>query len=348
MNSRTPSSSEIQTAHEYRPGGQSFRAAVIRWLCRIFVRPTLACWPLRGPLSRMMPLVNLALRVVPRLRGTECEHVDGGDWRAEFVRPRGTVDRTAAILYLHGGAFLFCGLATHRRIVERLALKTGLPVLSVAYRHLPKGRLDDSLADAAEAVRWLETHGIAPNTVVCVGDSAGGHLAFALALNAPAAGLSRPAGVVGLSPWLDFDSVAKLGHRNARTDVFIPARRLSRVGLLCAGTGTEIDPVRSPVNGDLSNFPPVLIQCAEDEVLRCDAELMAERLTAAGVEHKLQIWQGQVHAFPVLAHALPESRAALDEIATFTSRVLDIPPPPTAAAPQTGDPSTSKHQGPTS
>lgn len=332
MNSRTPSSSEIQTAHEYRPGGQSFRAAVIRWLCRIFVRPTLACWPLRGPLSRMMPLVNLALRVVPRLRGTECEHVDGGDWRAEFVRPRGTVDRSAAILYLHGGAFLFCGLATHRRIVERLALKTGLPVLSVAYRHLPKGRLDDSLADAAEAVRWLETHGIAPNKVVCVGDSAGGHLAFALALNARAAGLSRPAGVVGLSPWLDFDSVAKLGHRNARTDVFIPARRLSRVGLLCAGTGTEIDPVRSPVNGDLSNFPPVLIQCAEDEVLRCDAELMAERLTAAGVEHNLQIWQGQVHAFPVLAHALPESRAALDEIATFTRRVLDIPPPPTAAA----------------
>lgn len=52
---------------------------------------------------------------------------------------------------------------------------------------------------------------------------------------------------------------------------------------------------------------------------------MTERLKAAGVEHSLQIWQGQVHAFPVLSHVLPESRAALDEIATFTTRVLGIP-----------------------
>jgi acetyl esterase/lipase len=44
---------------------------------------------------------------------------------------------------------------------------------------------------------------------------------------------------------------------------------------------------------------------------------MAQRLRSAGVETTLQIWQGQVHAFPVLANALPDSRAALEEIVAF-------------------------------
>nr|WP_083467318.1 alpha/beta hydrolase [Kibdelosporangium sp. MJ126-NF4]CEL22756.1 putative esterase [Kibdelosporangium sp. MJ126-NF4]CTQ89895.1 putative esterase [Kibdelosporangium sp. MJ126-NF4] len=307
---------------EYRPGGQGFRAALIRGLCRVFVWPTLAWWPLRGPLATLIPLVNLVMSVTPRLRSTRMERVVGASWRGELVRPHGPATRAGALLYLHGGAFVFCGLATHRRIVERLALRTGLPVLSVEYRQLPRARLDESLADVIDAFRWLVDNGH-DGSIVCVGDSAGGHLAFALALAAEKAGVSGPAGVVGLSPWLDFDSRTKQAHPNSRKDVFIPTRRLSRVARLCTGTqDRDIDPLRSPVNGTLGCLPPVLLLCAEDEVLRCDAELMAERLEAADVEYKIQIWQGQVHAFPVLGHFLPESRAAIDEIAHFVDDVV--------------------------
>jgi acetyl esterase/lipase len=301
------------------------KAAVIRAMSRIFVWTTLSIWPLRGPLARWMPLVNFALKPVPRLRGTKVEFVKTPTWRAEFVRTGGTTNTDGAILYLHGGAFVFCGLATHRRIVERLALLTGLPVLSVEYRQLPKGRLDESLSDADEAVAWLAAQGIDPETLVYMGDSAGGCLAFALALKAKDTGLPRPAGLVGLSPWLDFDSVTKRAHRNAGTDVFVPARRLDRIAkLVAAGADGMVDPLRSPINGELASLPPVLIQCAEDEVLRVDAELMSDRLTTEGVRHTLQIWQGQVHAFPVLAHLLPESRAALDDIAEFVADVLSV------------------------
>ncbi|MBB5918287.1 acetyl esterase/lipase [Nocardia transvalensis] len=314
--------------YEYRPGGRGVRAAVIRGLCRIFVLPTLRWWPLRGPLARLMPLVDVVFRPVPRLAGTEYEPVRGAGWRGELVRPCDAATGGGAILYLHGGAFLFCGLASHRRIVERLALRTGLPVLSVAYRHLPKQRLDVSIADATDAFGWLVARGVPAESIVCIGDSAGGHLAFALAFHAARTGAGRPAGVVAMSPWLDFDNAAKSAHDNARRDVFIPATRLDRVAALLTGSehSAAIDPLRSPVNLDPGVLPPVLIQCAEDEVLRCDAELMADRLSAAGIENTLQIWQGQVHAFPVLADLLPESRAALDDIAAFTTRVLPTPP----------------------
>ncbi|MCW2941876.1 MAG: putative esterase [Actinomycetia bacterium] len=56
-----------------------------------------------------------------------------------------------------------------------------------------------------------------------------------------------------------------------------------------------VDPLLSPCNGDLSQLPPVLIQCGSTEVLRVDAELMASRLAEAGVPVRLQIWEGQVH-----------------------------------------------------
>ena len=85
---------------------------------------------------------------------------------------------------MHGGAFLLCGTATHRRIVERLAARTGMTVLSVNYRQLPDGRLADSLSDCSEAYQWLLDHGHPAHRIVLAGDSAGGHLAFATALAA--------------------------------------------------------------------------------------------------------------------------------------------------------------------
>jgi acetyl esterase/lipase len=206
-------------------------------------------------------------------------------------------------------------MGTHRRIVERLAERTGMTVLSVDYRQLPKGRLDDSVSDCEDAYQWLLRQGHPADRIVLAGDSAGGHLAFATALRLRDDGAPVPAGVVGLSPWLDFDHMAKIRHHNARRDAYIPARRLRKVGRMVVGAHPELH--HSPVNADLTGMPPSLIICAEGEVLRVDAELMAERLVEAGVPCTLQIWEGQVHAFPVLTELTPESGLALEEILAF-------------------------------
>jgi acetyl esterase/lipase len=49
---------------------------------------------------------------------------------------------------------------------------------------------------------------------------------------------------------------------------------------------------------------------------------MADRLADADVPVTLQVWAGQVHAFPVLGNLLPESRAAIHGIATFIRDVV--------------------------
>ncbi|HEY4023180.1 MAG TPA: alpha/beta hydrolase [Pseudonocardiaceae bacterium] len=299
--------------------GVSIRARVVYAAARLMLRPLLTHWPL-NPLGLLpLPLVDYAAELLPNPHDTEFERVELPGFRGQWARAEG-VEEDGAVLYFHGGAFIACGLATHRHEVAKISATAGLPVLSVAYRQLPQVPLAGSLLDCLAAYRHLLDSGLDPSRIVLAGDSAGGHLAFATALAAMAEDLPQPAGIVALSPWLDFDATAKIAHPNAARDAYAPVSRLPFLATLCLGRG-ELDPLASPVNRDLTGLPPVLLLAAEDEMLRCDAELMAERLAAAGVPCRLQIWAGQIHAFPVLGDLLPESREAIHEIGTFIREV---------------------------
>lgn len=306
--------SAVEPVVDHRDG-VSIRARVVYAAARLMLRPLLTYWPL-NPLGMVpLPLVDGLAELLPNPHDTDFERVELPGFRGEWARAE-SVEEDGAVLYFHGGAFVACGLATHRHEVAKISGSAGLPVLSVAYRQLPTVPLAGSLLDCLAAYRHLLDSGLDPSRIVFAGDSAGGHLAFATALTARHEGLPQPAGIVALSPWLDFDATAKLAHPNAARDAYAPVSRLPFLTKLCLGKGA-VDPLASPVNCNLTGLPPVLLLAAEDEMLRCDAELMAERLAAAGVPCTLQIWAGQVHAFPVLGDLLPESRAAIHEIGAF-------------------------------
>ncbi|HEX4700716.1 MAG TPA: alpha/beta hydrolase [Pseudonocardiaceae bacterium] len=301
----------------------SVRARIVFAAARLMLRPVLTYWPLTTWGLRPLFLLESAAGLLPAPCGVRVERVDFGGFAGEWVRPDPTEETALSasadgapgvVLYLHGGAFVTCGVATHRYEVALIAQASGLPVLSVGYRQLPTVRLAGSVDDCLSVYRGLLAEGFDPSRIVIAGDSAGGNLAFATALAARAEGLPGPAGIVALSPWLDFDATAKLAHPNAGRDAYAPVSRLPELARLL---GADQTPDPSPVHSDLTGLPPVLLVASESEMLRCDAELMAERLAAADVPVALQIWAGQVHAFPVLGNLLPESKAAIREIATF-------------------------------
>lgn len=308
----------MQQIHE----GSSARSLVVRTFARTVIKPTFTYFPSSGLLSHGLHALELGARAIPRDRRVSVEPVVGEGWVAELVQPRAGVSGEGAIAYFHGGGFLFCGMATHRRIVEQLSLRTGLPVLSVAYRQSTKGLVETSIADCIAATDWLIERGIDPERIVVAGDSAGGHLSFQVAIEATQRAVPL-AGVIGLSPWLDFDNTVRRAHPNARRDHYIPARRLGRIARQVTGR-TILEPGLSPVNRDLRNMPPALIVCAADEVLRHDAELMTERLEAVGAAVDLHVWHGQIHAFPVMGALTPESSACLDLISSFVQDQLGL------------------------
>lgn len=310
----------------------SREAKLLRTLASTLLWPLMSYFPLRPWTIPVFGLLETAaaLRPAPRWSRTEPVGLDG--FPAEWVYADNATDDDGVVLYFHGGAFLFCGPATHRPAVAAMSRASGMPHLSVAYRQLPEVPLRGSIDDCLTAYRYLLSQGYAPEQIAFAGDSAGGYLAFATALQAAAAGLPQPAAIVAISPWLDLDCDAKLAHPNGRRDAYAPVKRLpALVELLTEGV-VPVDPLLSPVNHDLSVLPPSLLIAAEPEMLRCDSELMAERLAAAGVPATLQIWDGQLHAFPIMYGVMPEAANAILEIGSFVRRMVGAALAPVAKA----------------
>jgi len=79
---------------------------------------------------------------------------------------------------------------------------------------------------------------------------------------------------------------------------------------LYAGARKLADPEISPLYGELSGFPPLLIFIGSEEVLYDDALNLAQKASQAGSDVKLIEWSGLFHVFVYLFPFLPEGAEA--------------------------------------
>jgi acetyl esterase/lipase len=310
----------------------SIQSRVLATALRHTVRPTLAVWS-RLPFDLQPPnFVDLVAKLLPVPEGAQWRRVTVGAAEAEWISGPGVDEASphadhSVILYLHGGAFLTCGLNTHRRMVSRISSAAGQPVLNLAYRQMPEVSITESINDGVHAFRWLLDQGYQADRITIAGDSAGGYMAFGIARAVVDAGWGQPAGVVAISPLLDLQPEHKRAHRNAhRCDVF-PLSALERFSKIAIRRerhdGTPDRPC--PVNMDVDGLPPALIQIGSREILMADAEVMANRLTAAGIACEFQVWSRQVHVFQA-ASWVPEAQRAVAEVALFVRSLEDQRP----------------------
>ncbi len=310
--------------------GASLQSRALGFGLRHSVRPLLGMWA-RLPFDIFPPnVIDQVARFLPLHAGTMWRTIDLSDCKSEWLQAKGVGDIThgndGAILYFHGGAFLTCGLNTHRRLVSRISYSSKQPVLNVGYRQMPYEPITESVADGVDGFRWLLDQGYKPENITIAGDSAGGYLAFSVARAVMDKGWGRPAGVVAISPLLDFDPTAKKSHRNANRCQTFPMNAVAKLSdvTLRMDTRRGIAGSRTcPVDMPLGDMPPALIHIGSREVLMADAELMANRLVSAGVPCDLQVWDRQVHVFQAAAAWIPEARTAIDEIGTFVQRLAE-------------------------
>jgi len=65
----------------------------------------------------------------------------------------------------------------------------------------------------------------------------------------------------------------------------------------------------------------LLLQVGTHELLHDDAIVFAEKAATAGVDVELEIWEDMFHVWHALAGFMPEADMALDNIATFISKL---------------------------
>ncbi|MDA1075152.1 MAG: alpha/beta hydrolase [Proteobacteria bacterium] len=224
------------------------------------------------------------------------------------------------VLYLHGGGYVLGSLNTHAELMGRISAECRAPVLGVEYRLAPEHPYPAALDDALAAYQRLLSNGIKPEQIVIAGDSAGGGLSLACLLALKEAGLPLPAGAMLLSPWTDLTGSGASIKSRADADPMVSARLLDPMVALYKGDQPADLPRLSPLFGDLSGLPPLLIQVGDAEILLDDSTRLSERAKAAGVDATLQIYDGAFHVFQNMPD-LPESAEALKAMAGFFDRV---------------------------
>jgi acetyl esterase/lipase len=274
---------------------------------------------------RLGRLIDLPAAAVVPPAGTRRRTVQLGKFRAEWLWHDDLADprhrQDSALLYFHGGGFIGGGLNTHRRLVAKIGRASGMPAFNVDYRHLPGAHFTETLDDAVESYEYLLEQGFRSERIIVSGDSAGGGLAFRLALATRERGLPMPGGISAVAPWADFDSTARDTHPNRHRDSYIPTRILEVIARQGFAIDGELDPTWSPVNHDFTGLPPVLIQVGSTECLLPDAEMLTRRCVQANVPVQLQIWDRAPHVHHVGSDLLSDARAAIRDLGEFHRRM---------------------------
>jgi epsilon-lactone hydrolase len=221
------------------------------------------------------------------------------------------------ILYFHGGGYCIGTAATHRDLVARLCRASGARALSVDYRLAPEHVFPAAVEDGVASYRWLRKQGIAAQSIVVAGDSAGGGLALATLLALRDAGDALPAAAVCMSPVTDLAKEGESMRTKASLDPMVQPASSAAYACRYIGGGDHKAPLASPLYADLKGLPPLLLLVGTSEVLLDDSTRFAAKARAAGVTVELEVWDEMIHIWPYFAAILPEARQAIDRMGAF-------------------------------
>ena len=317
MQSPTPEDPAATTTwsvtHRISPADQAAIAAT-----RAIVEPGKGL--LRGVAARQ-PFDEIMGHVVPPADvAYEAGTIGGvsGWWaRPTKRRPEGT------ILYFHGGWYVLGSAQAYRNFAGHFANRSGAEVFVADYRLAPEHPFPAGLLDAQACYRGLIERGV--RRIAIAGDSAGGGLTLALLSllkTQEASGGVLPTAAVVLSPLTDLTLSGRSWETRAVADPYFTKEQAVSLVPLYLGSHDPKDPLASPLFGNLAGLPPIRVLVGDDELLLDDSLRYVERAVAAGVDARVDIWEGLPHVFPSAVGQLEAAGQALSAIGSFLAERL--------------------------
>lgn len=208
------------------------------------------------------------------------------------------------ILQLHGGAYRK-SLADYPTMYQRTAVKyseiSGARVLTIDYRVAPANPFPAALDDAVDAYQWLLDNGYKSENIIIAGDSAGGGLTLATALYLRDNNIDMPVALITMSAW------ANLDYRKA--------------DVAYISDNDPKNPYISPIYGDYSGMPKMLMQVGGDEVILKDTVNVSQKATKAGVDVIQTSYDGMFHDFQMLFPVNDQANKAWDEVEDYIKSI---------------------------
>jgi acetyl esterase/lipase len=256
--------------------------------------------PAQGPLPQGVTVTN---RTIPGPSGPLAIRLYRPDSAAAEAK-------LPALVFAHGGGWVFGNLDSHDVLCAQLAIGAGIAVFAIDYRLAPEERFPGALDDVVAGLKWVAANGaslgIDTNKLAIGGDSAGGNLAAAVALwardnNGPKLRMQMLAYPVT-------DAVARGDSYRQFNDGY----GLNAVTMewffdhYTPQKGERADWRVSPLRAkSLANLPPALVVTAGYDCLRDEGRAYAWRLQKEGTVTDLVEFGGMLHGFlssPMLLH----------------------------------------------
>ncbi len=230
-------------------------------------------------------------------------------------------------LYIHGGGWVIADLDTYDASPRALANLANAVVVSTHYRQGPEHKFPAAHDDTFAAYQWVLKNGksLKGNTerIAVVGESAGGNMALAVALQARDKKLQMPAGLVLVYPVAGYDFETTSYKENA------DAKPLNRdmMKWFFKNYMKSADDAKSPLlvplaNADLKGLPPTTVITAEIDPLRSEGQALAEKMKAAGVQVDAKNYNGVTHEFFGMAAVVDEAKQAERQAADAMKRAF--------------------------
>ncbi len=241
------------------------------------------------------------------------KEVDGRELTLDVIVPSG-IGPFPVLVYLHGGAWVWGSPATHRKLTYRLA-EQGFLIMSIDYRLAPEHPFPGGFNDCVHAIHFAANNaqrwGGDPKRLVVAGDSAGGNLAAAVAVeltntvNAPS--IQAVALLYGVFDFSGFESV---GITRLLADAYLGGQN-----------HLVNDPRVSPLI-NAARLPPTHIAVGSADPLIDDSGALRSVLAKAGKIHDYHIYEDMPHAFMQMEF-LPAFQPSIKKMTDFLHDTLN-------------------------
>lgn len=317
------SSNPSPNAHRLTPAMQGVIDRMVK--ARRPALHTLSPRQARAAYAAGADVLEVARPELPEVRDLTIPARDGAPLAARLYRPSLKAHQPA-MLYLHGGGFMIGSVGTHDILCRSLAQRSDCAVVSLDYRLAPEHRFPTAFQDGWDALSWLHGQGASlgldPSRLAVGGDSAGGTLAAALAVQAALEGLPLALQLLfypGTTVHQDTVShqryalglVLEATHIQWFFDQYVPSRQERE--------DWRFAPLLAP---DTDSLAPAWIGLAEFDPLVDEGIAYADKLRLAGHTVDLEIYRGVTHEFIKMGRVIPEALQAHQQAANALRAAL--------------------------
>ncbi|MCL1669854.1 alpha/beta hydrolase [Elizabethkingia ursingii] len=224
-----------------------------------------------------------------------------------ITKPKDSKSGAPVFIFIHGGGWVLGDYPTHRRLVRDLVTESGAVAVFPDYTPSPEAQYPVAINQIYAATQWVAEHGdeigVDGKNLAVVGNSVGGNMTAVISLMAK--NNSGPHIKLQALLWPVTDSNFETDSYNE----FSEGRFLTKNMMkwfwdnYLPDTEKRKEIYASPLQAtleELKGLPQALVQTAENDVLRDEAEAYARKLNEAGVPVTLTRYGGLIHDYGLL------------------------------------------------